>query len=101
MTDLETESTAEGNTTTFEHFGRTWTVPVKKQHSHIRAAKAIQRAEGFLDADDIAEVYLPAEEYAALCALNVTAEELDEFAGEIAKAMGVGDKGNSGPSSTS
>lgn len=99
MPDLETETTSD--TTTFEQFGQTWTVPTRKQHSHIRAVKRILREEGGLDADDIAEVYLPPEEYAALCKLDVDEKALSKFANEIGKALGVGDSGNSEASSTS
>jgi len=99
MSDLETETTQE--TTTFDHFGRAWTVPVKKHHRHLRALKQIVRAEGSLDADDIAEVYLSPEEYAALVELDVDADALTDFANAMGKAIGAGDAGNSGPSSTS
>lgn len=94
MTDLETETTSDG-TTTFKHFGKTWTVPVRRQHAHLRQVKQIIRDEGGLDADDIALVYLPSEEYDALVELNVDEVQLGEFASAIAKAMGVSDKGNS------
>lgn len=93
MSDIETETTGT-ETTTFEHFGREWTVPIKRQHDHLRRIKAIIRAEGGVDADDVAAVYLSDEDYNALVDLNVAEDELDGFANAIAKAMGVGDKGN-------
>lgn len=99
MSDLETETTTE--TTTFDHFGQTWTVPTRKHHRHVREAKAITRSEGFLDADDIARIYLSADEYERLCELDVPVDDLGEFANQIAKALGVGNSGNSEPSSTS
>lgn len=99
MSDLETETTSE--TATFDHFGQSWTVPAKKHHRHIREAKAIQRSEGFLDADDIARIYLEGDGYQRLCDLDVPSAELTEFANAIAKAMGLGDSGNSEPSSAS
>ena len=43
----------------------------------------------------MAAVYLSAEEYDALVELDVDEKELGAFANAIAKAMGVGDKGNS------
>lgn len=95
MSDLETEATAPDGTTTFEHFGRSWTVPVRRQHSHIRRLKQITRAEGGVNADDVAEVFLSPEDYEALAELNVYEDQLSEFSDEIARAMGVGDKGNS------
>lgn len=95
MSDLETETTSPDGTTTFEYAGRSWTIPVKKQHSHIRHIKRLLRTEGSVDADDIAAIYLSDEEYEAFCALDVDEDELDAFATLIAKAMGVGDSGNS------
>lgn len=95
MPNLETEATSADGTTTFEHFGKTWTVPVKRQHSHLRRIKQLIRTEGGVDADDIAAVYLSDKDYDALVDLNVDEVQLGEFATEIAKAMGVGDKGNS------
>lgn len=99
MSSIETETTTKTGTTTFQHFGETWTVPVTRQHSHLLAIKKILREEGALDADDMAAVYLPVEEYAALVAMNVTIPELQKFADAIAETMGVGDSGNSQPSS--
>jgi hypothetical protein len=101
MSDLETETTSDTDTATFEHFGRTWTVPIRRHHKHIRATKAILRSEGSLDADDVASIYLPADEYEALVGLDVTSDDLDVFATEIAKCLGMGSSGNSSPSATS
>jgi hypothetical protein len=97
MSALENETTSD--TATFEHFGKTWTVPTKKHHRHIRQVKEIARAEGGLDADDIAKVYLSPEQYAELVDLDVASDDLDAFATAIAKALGLGDSGNSQPSS--
>lgn len=99
MSDLDTETTADQ--ATFKKFDRSWSVPTKRHHEHIRRSKAILRAEGHLDADDVAEIYLSADQYAALLALNVDSDALSDFANEIAKAMGIGGTGNSGPSSAS
>jgi hypothetical protein len=98
MSNLENEITAPDGVTTFEHFDRLWTVPVHKQHSHLRRIKQLIRTEGGVDADDIAAIYLSDEEYEALCELDRNEGELNDFANAIAKAMGVGDKGNSQPS---
>lgn len=95
MSDLETETTTPDGTTTFEHFGRTWTVPVKRQHSHLRHIKQIIRTEGSVDVDDICLIYLPDEEYDALVALDVDVDELGEFADHVSKTIGLGDAGNS------
>lgn len=92
-TPLEAEATSDIHT--FDKFGRSWSVPTKQRHAHIRETKRIIREEGSMDADDIAAVYLPAEDYEALVALDVDGDSLTEFATEIAKAMGLGSSGNS------
>jgi len=99
MSALETEAT--GDTAAFEMFGRTWNVPVKRHHKHIRQTKAIIRTEGSLDADDVAEIYLSPSEYDALVELNVTGEDLAAFANKVAEVLGIGDSGNSQPSPAS
>lgn len=99
MSDVDTETTSDE--VTFEKFGRSWSVPTKRHHAHIRRTKAILRAEGSLDADDVAEIYLSPDQYDALVDLNVDGESLSAFADEIAKALGVGDAGNSQPSPAS
>lgn len=98
MSNLETEATTPDGMTTFEHLGSTWTVPIRRHHSHIRRLKQIIHDEGGVDADDIAAVYLSPEEYDVLVALDLDEPELGKFADAIAKAMGVVDKGNSSPS---
>jgi hypothetical protein len=100
MSDLDTETTGTG-TTTFEHFGRKWTVPTTQHQAHIRAVKQIRRAGFNLDADDVAEIFLPADEYQELLAMEKPMDELTDFAAKISEAIGVGDSGNSKPSSTS
>lgn len=95
MSESPLEAEATGESTTFEKFGRSWSVPTKQRHAHIVASKKILRDEGSLDADDIAAIYLLPEDYDALVTLDVSAEELTEFATEIAKAIGLGDSGNS------
>lgn len=101
MTDSPLDAEVSGDFNTFEHFGREWSVPNKRHHSHIRAHKDIARREGQVDADDIASIYLPADQYDALCDLDPTEGELYEFAGKIAAALGMGSQGNSQPSSAS
>lgn len=98
-TPLENEATDTPQT--FEHFGREWSVPSQRHHSHIRKIKTILREEGSVDADDVAEVYLSPEDYDALVALDVTGPDLTDFANKLAEAMGMGDSGNSPPSSPS
>jgi hypothetical protein len=96
---LDTET--QGDTTTIEHFGREWTVPTKRHHTHIRKTKAILRQFGQMDADDVAEVFLSPEDYQALLDLDVEQDALDDFSTKIAKALGMGDRGNSTPSPAS
>ena len=98
---LETESQDDAETTTIEHFGREWTVPLRRHHQHIRQTKALIRLYGNLDADDVAEIFLSPEDYQALLDLNVDFAELDAFSNKIAKALGMGDQGNSSPSPAS
>jgi hypothetical protein len=99
MSDIETE--LAGDTATFDHFDRSWTVPVRRTHKHLKQVKAILRSEGYLDADDVAQVYLSAEDYEALVELNVDEAKLSEFATKLSEALGLGGSGNSQPSSTS
>lgn len=101
MTDSPLESEATSDINTFEHFGREWSVPNKRHHRHIRQHKEIARREGTVDADDLAAIYLDADQYAALCELDPTEADLYEFAGKIATALGMGSQGNSTPSSAS
>lgn len=93
MSDLETETTSDE--ATFEMFGRTWSVPAKRHHAHIRRSKAIIRTEGYLDVDDIAQIYLSPEQYDDLLTLDVAEQELTKFANAISKALGIGNQGNS------
>lgn len=101
MSESALEAEVSGDTATFQHFGRDWTVPTKRHHRHIIETKRLIREEGSVDADDVARIYLPADEYDALVDLNVSSEDLDAFATKIAEALGVGDSGNSTPSSAS
>lgn len=96
---IETETA--GDTTTFDHFDKTWTIPVRRHHRHVKQIKAILRSEGYLDADDIASIYLSPEQYDDLVALDVDEAKLTEFSTALSKALGLGDSGNSAPSSLS
>lgn len=95
MSDSPLENETTSDVTTFDHFGRSWTVPTQRHHKHIRETKKILREEGSLDADDIAAIYLPADEYEALLEMDLPMGELDSFANEIAKHLGFGGSGNS------
>ena len=100
MSALEKEALG-AETTTFEHFDREWTVPTKRHLSHLRQMREHMR-EGVGTWDMmIAEVFLSPEEYDALCELDPDEKQLDEFTQKIANAMGLGNSGNSQPSSAS
>lgn len=111
MSALDTETTSEF--TTFEHFGRSWSIPTKRHASHVRALRDMLRLSAAVGGMDltIAETFLSPEvsphnqqepdQFEALLDIDPTDDELDAFATAIGKAMGVGDKGNSSPSSTS
>lgn len=101
MTDSSLDAEVSADVNTFEHFGREWSVPNKRHHSHIRRHKEIARREGMVDADDIASIYLSADQYDDLCGLDPTESDLYEFAAKVAQALGMGSQGNSTPSSAS
>ena len=99
MSDLDHET--NNATSTFEFFGREWTVPTRRHHVHIRRSKEILRSEGRIDADDIAAIYLSPEQYDELVDLDVDEDGLDEFATRIAESLGLVNSGNSAPSASS
>lgn len=101
MSESALEAEVSSDTATFNHFGRDWSVPTRRQHRHIIETKRILRDEGSLDADDVARIFLSDEQYAALVDLNASESDLDDFARKIAEALGIGDSGNSSPSSAS
>jgi hypothetical protein len=89
---IETEI---AGTTTFEHFGREWTVPTKRHLSHIKRMRDEMRA-GVGDMNLlIAETFLSPEEFDALLALDPDEDRLDKFTDKIAEALGLRDSGNS------
>lgn len=91
-TPLENEVTRE--TVTFEHFGRTWTVPAKQRFSHIVAFREGFNYYGNLDVA-MCHAYLPADEFKALLDIDPEASELDGFTDAMSEAMGLKDSGNS------
>lgn len=112
MSSLDTEITSDF--TTFEHFGRTWTIPTKRHASHIRRMRDMLRLSSMIDGGvnlTIAEIFLSPEisphnqqdpdQFEALLTLDPDDDGLDKFATALGEAMGLGDKGNSSPSSTS
>lgn len=88
---LKHETTDE--TITFEHFGRTWTLPAQVRMSHLEQFDSARRRTANLDLA-LAQTYLTKQELAELREINPSAEELDDFGTALAKAMGFGDAGN-------
>lgn len=99
MSDLDRETTSD--VATFDYFGREWSVPTKQRLSHIRAMRDEMRA-GTPNLDlMLAEVFLPPDQFDALCEIDPDRDELDKFGDEISKALGLRNSGNSSPSATS
>lgn len=99
MSDLETETQHE--TTTFEHFDRTWTVPTRRHVSHIKRMRDEMRDGAFDYNLLVAETFLPPDELDELFTIDPDEDAFNDFVTKIAKALGVGSKGNSSPSSSS
>lgn len=83
------QAEATGDTVTFEHFDRTWTVPAKVRLSHQRQLRRDPSNIGIVD------TFLPADEIAALDEIDPTDEELDRFTDDMVEAMGLKSAGNS------
>lgn len=99
MSALENELTSD--TTTFEHFGREWTVPTKRHLSHIKKMRdEMQSGIGTIDLM-IAETFLSPDDFDALLEIDPDEKGLDEFTDHISKALGLKSSGNSTPSSAS
>lgn len=98
MSALEQDVTGDG-TSTFECLGREWTVPSKQRLSHKLAMRdgILSR---YVDYDvTVCEVFLGPEQFAQLLdEIDPDDDQLDELSNAIAKAMGVGDSGNSSSS---
>jgi hypothetical protein len=99
MSALENETTSD--TTTFEHFGREWTVPTKRHLSHIKRMRDEMRSGvGTWDLM-VAETFLTEGDFDALLEVDPDEDALSEFVAKIGDALGVGGSGNSTPSSAS
>lgn len=97
MSTLEQDVNGDG-TTNVDCLGRTWTVPLKQRLTHkLEMRRAVNSR--YLDFDvAICEVFLSAEDFAALVEIDPDEDQLSDLAKGIAKAMGVGDSGNSSTS---
>lgn len=99
MSALENETLYD--TTTFENLGREWTVPTKRHLSHLRKLRDdIRSGIGNIDLV-IAETFLTADQFDALLEIDPDEDQLSEFTSAVSKAMGLGESGNSSPSSAS
>lgn len=110
MSAIDTE--ANSDFVTFEHFGRSWSIPTKRHASHVRALRDMFRVSSMVGGIDltIAETFLSPgtsphnqqepDQFDALLELDPDDDALSEFATELGKAMGLGGSGNSSPSST-
>jgi len=87
MSALENETTRD--TATFEHFGRTWTVPSKVRFSHREKLQANPTLVG------ICHAFLDAKQLEALREIDPDDAELDKFTDAIAEATGLTSAGNS------
>ena len=90
-TPAEAEATHE--TTTFDHFGRSWTVPAKQRLSHMVAFRNELARSGNLDLA-MCGAYLTNEQFADLLEIDPTADDLDAFTDDMAKALGFKTAGN-------
>lgn len=92
MSALEDQTTSE--TTTFEHFGREWTIPAKRHLSHLRQLRDEGR-KGWASPDLILiETFLDEAQLDDLLDLDPDEEQMSEFGNEIAKRLGFGTSGN-------
>lgn len=104
----EVEAGAAG-TTTVDHFGRTWVIPVKRHLKHLSAVRngvlagygsyGLLVAEAFLS--DLNHDQVPPGQVEALYDLNPLEEDLEEFAKKLTQILGLESPGNSSPSSPS
>lgn len=93
MSELDHETNHD--TRSFSFFDREWTVPTKQRLSHIRAMRDEMRA-GTPNLDlMLAEVFLPADQFDALCEIDPDRDDLDAFGNKISEALGLRNSGNS------
>lgn len=97
---LDRETTGDG-TASFSFLGRDWTVPTRRHLSHLRRMRdELKSGYGSLDLL-VVETFLGDEQLAALLDIDPDETQLAEMARLISEAMGLGDGGNSQPSSAS
>ena len=93
MSALENETLHD--TTTFEFFDREWTIPAKRHLTHIRKMRDELRA-GVMDYNLlVAETFLSADDLDALFVIDPDEDAFNSYVEAMAKALGLGSKGNS------
>jgi len=101
MSALEHEAT--DTPITFEHFGKTWTLPSSLRAKDYQRFNRVVAAQTLRHMDlALAEAFLSREEFAVLVdEVNPDDQGLDEFGTKVSKALGFQGSGNSEPSSAS
>lgn len=89
------------DTTTFEALGHEWSVPTKRHLSHILKLEERVEQGRALTATFIVRVFLEDDQWDRLCEFDPDEAQLEELAAKVAEALGMGDSGNSEPSSAS
>lgn len=99
MSDIKSETLSDA--ASFDALGRSWSVPSKRHLSHILKLETRQEQGRPLTASFLIQTFLDADQWSDLVGLDPDEGQLEEFATEIAGALGVGEAGNSVPSSAS
>lgn len=92
---LERETSSESDTTSFDYFGRSWTVPTKRHTRHLLRMRDEARLGYSTWPLIVCETFLEPKAFDALIALDPDEHELDAFADKIGEALGLKDAGNS------
>lgn len=95
----------QGKSVTFEAIGRSWTVPTKRNAAHFQwmqrelrlgvVANDLMVAEAFLSPAVSKANQQKPDQFADLMVLEPDEDGLDELATAVAKALGLGEAGNS------
>lgn len=95
MTQSHLETETNHDTTTFRHFDREWTVPVRRHLSHLVQLRNGLSIFGANYNVVIAETFLGPQQFAELLELDPDEEALDGFTDVIARTLGLEVAGNS------
>lgn len=99
MSDIKSETLSD--VAKFKALDREWSVPSKRHLSHILRLEERHEQGRPLSTTFLIRTFLDDDQWASLLALDPDEAQLEEFATEIASALGVGESGNSEPSSAS